>query len=165
MSHNQMTGRLFTGGRVSVVLGDAKAFLLTLKVVIQLRKLEGRHSQMDGRPSSRTWGKVPLAQKTMEDFHAERDFEETGEGFGSRSSKERRPSFLSRRHSSLLCWGFRTYQDSENEDEEDDIQSKEHAVTPSEVQSTSPSGDQSGDPAVSLMDGQVILPPIDKEAP
>uniref|UniRef100_A0A2N9FT13 Uncharacterized protein n=1 Tax=Fagus sylvatica TaxID=28930 RepID=A0A2N9FT13_FAGSY len=37
--------------------------------------------------------------------------------------------------------------------------------TPSEVQSTSPSGDQSGDPAVSLMDGQVILPPIDKEAP
>uniref|UniRef100_A0A2N9GRR3 Uncharacterized protein n=1 Tax=Fagus sylvatica TaxID=28930 RepID=A0A2N9GRR3_FAGSY len=108
---------------------------------------------------------TPLAQKTMEDFHAERDFEETGEGFGSRSSKERRPSFLSRRHLSLLCWGFRTYQDSENEDEEDDIQSKEHAVTPSEVQSTSPSGDQSGDPAVSLMDGQVILPPIDKEAP
>jgi hypothetical protein len=28
-----MTGRLFTGGRVSVVLGGAKAFLLTLKVV------------------------------------------------------------------------------------------------------------------------------------
>jgi hypothetical protein len=28
-----MTGRLFTGGRVSVVLGAAKAFLLTLKVV------------------------------------------------------------------------------------------------------------------------------------
>uniref|UniRef100_A0A2N9ERA7 Uncharacterized protein n=1 Tax=Fagus sylvatica TaxID=28930 RepID=A0A2N9ERA7_FAGSY len=107
---------------------------------------------------------TPLVQKTMEDFHAERDFEETGEGFGSRSSKERRPSFLSKRHSSLLCWGFRTYQDSENEDEKDDIQSKEHAVTPSEVQSTSPSGDQSGDPAVSLMDGQVILPPIDKEA-
>jgi hypothetical protein len=52
----------------------------------------------------------PLVQKTMEDFHAERDFEETGEGFGSRSSKERRPSFLSKRHSSLLCWGFRTYQ-------------------------------------------------------
>uniref|UniRef100_A0A2N9E2N8 Uncharacterized protein n=1 Tax=Fagus sylvatica TaxID=28930 RepID=A0A2N9E2N8_FAGSY len=54
---------------------------------------------------------------------------------------------------------------SENEDEEDDIQSKEHVVTPSEVQFTSPSGDQSGDPAISLMDGQVILPPIDKEAP
>ena len=35
-------------------------------------------------------------KKTMEDFHAKRDFEETGEGFGSRSSKERRPSFLSR---------------------------------------------------------------------
>uniref|UniRef100_A0A2N9FQI6 Uncharacterized protein n=1 Tax=Fagus sylvatica TaxID=28930 RepID=A0A2N9FQI6_FAGSY len=102
----------------------------------------------------------------MEDFHAERDFEETGEGFGSRSSKERRPSFLSRRHSSLLCSGVSNIsEDSENEDEEDDIQSKEHAVTPSEVQSTSPSGDQSGDPAVSLMDGQVILPPIDKEAP
>jgi hypothetical protein len=38
-------------------------------------------------------------------------------------------------------------------------------VTPSEVQFTSSSGDQSGDLAVSLMDGQVILPPIDKEAP
>ena len=56
-------------------------------------------------------------------------------------------------------------EDSENEDEEDDVQSKEHAVTPSDVQSTSPSGDQSGDPAASLMDGQVILPPIDKEVP
>uniref|UniRef100_A0A2N9GFF8 PGG domain-containing protein n=1 Tax=Fagus sylvatica TaxID=28930 RepID=A0A2N9GFF8_FAGSY len=42
---------------------------------------------------------------------------------------------------------------SENEDEEDEVQSKEHAVTPFDVQSTSPSGDQSGDPAVSLMDG------------
>ena len=56
-------------------------------------------------------------------------------------------------------------EDSENEDEEDGIQSKDHVVTPSDVQSTSPSGDQSGDPAVSLMKGQVILPPIDKEAP
>jgi hypothetical protein len=56
-------------------------------------------------------------------------------------------------------------EDSENEDEEDDIQSKEHAVTPSDVQSTSPSGDQSGSLAVGLMDGQVTLPPIDKEAP
>uniref|UniRef100_A0A2N9I2L2 Uncharacterized protein n=1 Tax=Fagus sylvatica TaxID=28930 RepID=A0A2N9I2L2_FAGSY len=33
MSHNRMTGRLTKGGRVSVVLGNAKAFLLTLKVV------------------------------------------------------------------------------------------------------------------------------------
>jgi ribosomal protein L24 len=56
-------------------------------------------------------------------------------------------------------------EDSENEEEEDDIQSKEHAITPSDVQSTSPYGDQSGDPVVNLMDGQVILPPIDKEAP
>ncbi len=55
-------------------------------------------------------------------------------------------------------------EDSENEDKEDDVQFKEHAVTPSDVQSTFPSGDQSGNPAVSLMDGQVILPPIDKEA-
>ena len=54
---------------------------------------------------------------------------------------------------------------SENEDGEDDIQSKEYAVTPSDVESTSPSGDQSGDPVASLMDGQVIFPPIDKEAP
>ena len=32
-------------------------------------------------------------------------------------------------------------KDSENEDEEDDVQSMEHAVTPSDVQSTSLSGD------------------------
>ena len=44
-------------------------------------------------------------------------------------------------------------EDSENEDEENKVQSKEHAVTPFDVQSTSPSGDQSGDPAVSLTDG------------
>uniref|UniRef100_A0A2N9GAN8 Transposase (putative) gypsy type domain-containing protein n=1 Tax=Fagus sylvatica TaxID=28930 RepID=A0A2N9GAN8_FAGSY len=33
MSHNQITGGLFEDGRVSVVLGDVKAFLLTLKGV------------------------------------------------------------------------------------------------------------------------------------
>uniref|UniRef100_A0A2N9FHN1 Uncharacterized protein n=1 Tax=Fagus sylvatica TaxID=28930 RepID=A0A2N9FHN1_FAGSY len=100
----------------------------------------------------------------MEDFHAERDFEETGEGFGSRSSKEK-DDLLSSQDDTRRFYVGGFEHISENEDEEDDIQSKEHAVTPSEVQSTSPSGDQSGDPAVSLMDGQVILPPIDKEAP
>ena len=33
--------------------------------------------------------KIVANKKPMEDFHAERDFEETGEGFGSRFSKER----------------------------------------------------------------------------
>ena len=56
-------------------------------------------------------------------------------------------------------------EDSENEDEEDDVQFREHVVIPSDVQSTSPNGDQNGDLAVSLMDGQVILLPIDKDAP
>ena len=55
--------------------------------------------------------KIVANKKTIEDFHVERDFEKTCEGFGSRSSKERRPSFLSRRHSSLLCWGFLTFQE------------------------------------------------------
>ena len=49
--------------------------------------------------------KIVANKKTMEDFHAERDFEETGEGFGSRSLKERQTSFLLRRHSSLFMLG------------------------------------------------------------
>uniref|UniRef100_A0A2N9HJ86 Uncharacterized protein n=1 Tax=Fagus sylvatica TaxID=28930 RepID=A0A2N9HJ86_FAGSY len=154
MSHNQMTGRLFTGGRVSVVLGDAKAFLLTLKVVIQLRKLEGRHSQMDGSHwLKRQWKTFTLRETLRKQVKGlEADLQKKDDLLSSQDDTRR-----------FYVGGFEHI--SENEDEEDDIQSKEHAVTPSKVQSTSPSGDQSGDPAVSLMDGQVILPPIDKEAP
>ena len=63
-------------------------------------------------------------------------------------------------------------EDSENKEEEDDVQSKERVVTPSDVQSTPPSGDQSGDPAVGLVDNQVTSvddqatpPPVGNEAP
>jgi hypothetical protein len=62
-------------------------------------------------------------------------------------------------------------EDSENE-EEDDIQSKERVVAPSDVQSTPPSGDQSGDPVAGLVDNQVTYvdnqatpPPIGDEVP
>uniref|UniRef100_A0A2N9GWD7 Uncharacterized protein n=1 Tax=Fagus sylvatica TaxID=28930 RepID=A0A2N9GWD7_FAGSY len=82
--------------------------------------------------------KIVANEKTMEDFHAERDFEETDWSMVKISNDEATTAME---------------EDSENEDKEDDVQSKEHAVTPSDVQSTSPSGDQSDDPAVSLMDG------------
>uniref|UniRef100_A0A2N9FC17 Uncharacterized protein n=1 Tax=Fagus sylvatica TaxID=28930 RepID=A0A2N9FC17_FAGSY len=106
--------------------------------------------------------KIVANEKTMEDFHAERDFEETGErkraalAFGSTQDWSTVKIFDDEATTTVE-------EDSENEDKEDDVQFKEHAVTPSDVQSTFPSGDQSGNPAVSLMDGQVILPPIDKE--
>uniref|UniRef100_A0A2N9FRB9 Uncharacterized protein n=1 Tax=Fagus sylvatica TaxID=28930 RepID=A0A2N9FRB9_FAGSY len=82
--------------------------------------------------------KIVANEKTMEDFHAVRDFEETDWSPVKISDDEATTAME---------------EDSENEDEEDEVQSKEHAVTPFDVQSTSPSGDQSGDPAVSLMDG------------
>uniref|UniRef100_A0A2N9EIT3 Uncharacterized protein n=1 Tax=Fagus sylvatica TaxID=28930 RepID=A0A2N9EIT3_FAGSY len=158
-----MTGRLFTGGRVSVVLGDAKAFLLTLKVVIQLRKqkvvtlkwMEGLHLGLGEKFHwlKRQWKTFTLRETLRKQVKGlEADLQKKDDLLSSQDDTRR-----------FYVGGFEHI--SENEDEEDDIQSKEHAVTPSEVQSTSPSGDQSGDPAVSLMDGQVILPPIDKEAP
>uniref|UniRef100_A0A2N9ERP5 Uncharacterized protein n=1 Tax=Fagus sylvatica TaxID=28930 RepID=A0A2N9ERP5_FAGSY len=158
-----MTGRLFTGGRVSVVLGDAKAFLLTLKVVIQLRKqkvvtlkwMEGLHLGLGEKFHwlKRQWKTFTLRETLRKQVKGlEADLQKKDDLLSSQDDTRR-----------FYVGGFEHI--SENEDEEDDIQSKEHAVTPSKVQSTSPSGDQSGDPAVSLMDGQVILPPIDKEAP
>ena len=62
--------------------------------------------------------------------------------------------------------------DNEDEEEEDDVQSKEHAATPSDVPSIPPSGDIGGDPTASLVDGQVISmddqatpPPVGDKAP
>ena len=37
--------------------------------------------------------KIVANEKTMEDFHAERDFEETGEGFGSQGLKRKTAFF------------------------------------------------------------------------
>ena len=56
--------------------------------------------------------KIVANEKTMEDFHAERDFEETGEGFGSRFFRKKDDLLSSEDDTHrFLCWGFRTFQE------------------------------------------------------